>query len=294
MKTLILLTTLLPLAACGHDTTVTGFECGDGTTEVDGVCTATPAPTPVFHQIEHLARPGINEVLLLDNAFMAGYNATAPTFTGVDSATLGLVVDQAKTVLKAIYLGGCLINGQLGLTADNGVHPGGAVCAKVGGAVFGADGETLDAAALAGAQAYADRIFHQFEGGTGNGGGDVMRIDTGAAGSRIVSKYETLCGDPTANNVLLCGGRHLRDDVIDTTYDYFLNGAATCSTGIPALGNGSLCGAPNQVNALVSDGVVFDTSNTGNVSTRQNGTASNSQQGHPNVTTTFPYSATPF
>src|SRR5258708_1301401 len=82
---------------------------------------AGPPPGPRVHQVEQPGGPGINEALLYTEAFNAGYNATAPSFTGVPPDTLNAVVGEAKTVLKALYLGGCLLNGALGLTADQGV-----------------------------------------------------------------------------------------------------------------------------------------------------------------------------
>jgi hypothetical protein len=209
----------------------------------------------MYKQIEQLARPGIAEALLLSDGFLAGYNATAPTFTGVDSATLGMVVGEAKTVLKAIYLGVCLVDGLAGLTPDTGLHPAGLACAAVGTSLFSDGNATiLTQAAKDGAQAYADKVFDQFE-------PDVMRIDTSVA-----SGYLTLCGDANSKP-LLCGGRKLTDDVIDITYDYLLAGAAI---------DGS---SPAQFQALVSDGVSF--------------AGSNPQQGHPATSGTFPYSAPP-
>lgn len=303
MTKLFLLVALVPMIGCGGDdggggggggaqcgdgTTLVGDECvpdvtcGDGTVAMDGTCVPAPPGDPVFHQIEQLARPGIAEALLLSNPFLDGYNATAPTFAGVPAATLDQVVGQAKTVLQAVYLGSCLLNGALGLDAGTGVHPAGATCNAVGGGLFtenAIDGVTLTQATKDAAAAYADRVFAQFE-------PDVMRIDVGTAGDRPVSTYETLCGDPTQPLPLLCGGRGLRDDVIDVTYDYLINGAGTCAAG--------LCGATNQVNALVSDGVVFDpANNASNVSSRQNGDATNPEQGHVAITDTFPYSAPP-
>ncbi len=351
-------------AECGAGTTLVGTECvadismcGAGTMVMDGVCVPVTPPGPTFVQIEHLARPGINEALLFTSGFNQGYNATAPTFTGVPQATLDQVVAEAKTVLKALYLGACLLNGVIPdggggtLGATNGVHPAGATCAEVGGAIFTENnpltGVTLTNTTKTAATAYADRVFAQFI-------PDVMRIGVGTAGNRPVSAYLTLCGDPTQPKPLLCGGRHLRDDTIDITYDYLLNGAATCGAGF--------CGAKNQFNALVSDGVVFDTktvnvvsasevgttatyvtsgahglttgdvitvngasvlgyngrfavtvvtsttftatrasglgASTGgslstNVDSRSDGVASNFEQGHINVTKTFPYSAPP-
>src|SRR5688572_13520406 len=104
MKTKLLAVMLL-LAACGGDD---GATPGDARPDGADVDAAVPL---AYVQVEHLARPGIAEALLINNAFLAGYNATAPTFTGVPQATLDMVIAEAKTVLKAIYLGACFING---------------------------------------------------------------------------------------------------------------------------------------------------------------------------------------
>jgi hypothetical protein len=104
-----------------------------------------------------------------------------------------------------------------------------------------------------------------------------MRIDTSGP-----SGYLTLCGN--ADTVpLLCGGRNLNDDVIDITYNYLLAGAQVPKGGF------------DQVHALVSDGVNFssdDSKNAGN-SIASTG-ISNPHQYHPDVSSTFPYSAAPF
>ena len=194
----------LALTGCGHDAAPS---TPDAATPPD-----PPAPAPGFAQIEQLARPGINEALLLTEAFNAGYNATAPTFAGVPADTLNAVVGEAKTVLKALYLGGCLLNGLAGATADNGVHPAGLKCHAIGPAIWLADGVTLTQASKDAAQAYADKVFAQFI-------PDVLRVDTSVA-----SNYLTPCGD-LSSTPLLCGGRFLSDDVIDVTYNYLLNGA---------------------------------------------------------------------
>lgn len=250
--------------------------CGDSTPNVHSDAAPTPDTPPpqgkVFKQVEHLARPGIAEALLLNDAFLAGYNATAPTFAGVPPEVLGMVADQAKTVLKALYLGACLLNGTIpGVTAATGVKPAGITCHAIGPAIWVENslaGVTLTQASKDAAQAYADAVFGLFI-------PDVMRIDTA-----VTSDYETLCG---AGPVGLCGGRFLRDDVIDTTYDFLLNGAAAPKGA-----------APNQVNALVSDGVAFDNATAANNrNNRITGDATNRQQGHPNVSNAFPYSAPP-
>jgi Domain of unknown function (DUF4331) len=268
-------------AVCGEGTVLQdgacvpegGITCGAGTMDDgSGVCVPVTNPTN-FVQVEHLARPGINEALLITDGFLNGYNATAPTFTGVDSATLGQVVGEAKTVLKALYLGACLLNGTIpGVNATNGVHPAGIQCHAIGTAIWtenSLSGVTLTQASKDASQAYADAVFGLFI-------PDVMRVDTG-----VTSNYQVLCG--AGASVGLCGGRFPNDDVIDVTYDFLLNGAATPK------------GAFDQVHALVQDGVVFDNVNDANNSlNRIAGDPSNRNQGHPTIAQGFPYSAAPF
>lgn len=257
--------------------------CGDDSPTQQPDASQPPAdgsnstPTPKWVQVEQLARPGINEALLINNAFLNGYNATAPTFTGVDTTTLGAVVGEAKTVLKAVYLGTCLLDGALGLNPQSGLHPAGIECHAVGPAIWTenslATGKTLTQASQTAAAAYADKVFGLFE-------PDVMRIDTSVA-----SGYLTLCGGTNAGAPLLCGGRNLTDDVIDITYNFLIAGAA--------VGKGNY----DQVHALVSDGVQFDLeTDTPNVGSSINNPVAtrNPAQGHPAVSQTFPYSAAPF
>jgi len=265
---------------CGAGTMLVGDECvadavcGTGTVLTNGMCLPNTTPTTTYRQIEHLARPGINEALLITNDFLNGYNATAPAYTGVPMATLNAIVGEAKTVLKAIYLGACLINGAAPggnvLTADTGVKPAGLTCHAIGPAIWTenslATGATLTAASQTAAQAYADAVFGLFV-------PDVMRIDTA-----ITSTYFNLCGAGTGAPGL-CGGRQLNEDTIDVTYSFLISGAMITST------------ANTQFTALVSDGVNFST--TTSPLSFATADANNRNQGHPQVSTTFPYSAAP-
>jgi hypothetical protein len=237
-----------------------------------------PQPTGMYHQIEQLARPGINEALLITEAFNAGYNATAPTFAGVPTETLNAVVGEAKTVLQALYLGACFINGKIpGITADSGVHPAGFKCHAIGDAIVMADGVTLTSGSKDAAKAYADKVFDQFI-------LDVMRVDTS-----VDSSYLTPCVPGSIDGKpLLCGGRFVSDDVIDVTYDYLLNGAANYLTP----GDGGP--VDKQVLALVSDGVAFSKDPAKNGLALSKPDITNTSQFHPDVTLTFPYSAAPF
>jgi hypothetical protein len=261
---------LVLLIGCGDDNPTVHTDAPPGGSDA-------PVMGKTFKQVEQLARPGINEVFLFTPAFMAGYNATAPSFAGVDPGTLGMVAGEAKTVMKALYLGACLLNGTIpGVTADTGVHPAGIKCHAIGTALWTENsltGVTLTQESQTAAQAYADKVFSQFI-------PDVMRVDTGVP----TSAYLSLCGDATSTP-LLCGGRFLDDDVIDVTYNYLLAGAAV-PTGSAA--------TFNQVSALVSDGVAFYTDQTKNKFSATPADPNNPQQFHPAVTQGFPYSAPPF
>ena len=138
MKSIVVIAALV--GACGNDNpNATQTTCAAGTTLMDNTCVpdATCGSGTVlmagmcmpiaktYVQVEHLARPGINEALVLSNANLEGYNATAPSFTGAPPAAVAAITGEAKAVLSALYLGGCLLNGALGLTANNGVHPAG-------------------------------------------------------------------------------------------------------------------------------------------------------------------------
>ena len=258
----------LLLAACGDDkNTPIDAPRADSAPNID----SGPQPV-VYKQVEQLARPGINEAFLFTEAYNAGYNATAPSFAGADAAAVAAITAEAKTVMKALYLGACLLNGAAGLTTTTGLHPAGMTCNAVGGALWTENslaGVTLTAGSIAAAQAYADKVFSQFI-------PDVMRIDTAVA-----SSYLTLCGDATSTP-LLCGGRNLNDDVIDVTYDYLLAGAAVTSA------------SPDQFRALVSDGVVFSKNTSENLLSVSTADVTNPNQFHPSVSATFPYSAAPF
>lgn len=249
--------------------------CGDGSSAVvdaHSMIDGSDVLPRSFVQVEHLARPGINEVFLFSNDLNADYNATAPTFAGVSTAAINA---QAKTVMKALYLGACLLDGVTTPATD--LRPAGIVCHAKGGDLFveqnAVTGVTLTAASMQKAQEYADAVYSKFI-------PDVMRVDLAVN----PSTYESLCGAGGTNTPLLCGGRFLDDDTIDTTYDFLLDGARVTLKGDLAV--------YTQTSALVSDGVSFRTP-PGNRDSRTPASASNSAQFHPPVTNTFPYSANP-
>ena len=263
---------MLALAACGDN----------GATPIDAAPIDARIVTPrVYKQVEVLARPGIAEALVITHRSLAAYNATGPRLVGTDST---VIAAEAKLVLRALYLGTCFLNGALGLSAAAGLEPAGETCVAVGGALFlenSLAGVTLDPAVSLAAAAYADRVYMQLV-------PDVMRIDMNLP----TSTYEDVCGDPAQPLPLLCGGRFLDDDTIDTTYDYLLNGV-----GLGALTGGAA--VYNQRSALVSDGVNFSDVSAQNKRSRVPSVATNTAQFHTTVatpapvSTTFPYAANP-
>ena len=269
----------LILSACGGNSDNNGGTPGPGSNPTDGGTSGSgsgsdPA-TVAFHQVEQLARPGINEALLITTDFLNGYNATAPSFAGVPTDTLNAVVTEAKTTLRALYLGVCFINGAAGLTPQTGLKPGGMTCHAVGTDLFNADLVTQTQASIDASNKYADTVFALFE-------PDVMRVDTTLEKG---SNYLSLCG-AGANAPLLCGGRGLTDDTIDITYDFLLDGANEYLSKTPSSA---------QVIALTSDGVSYSTKNPAmNIDGLSTPDPTNAAQGHPDVLTTFPYGAAPF
>ena len=280
-------------AMCGSGTTLSNGECvsdstcGTGTVLMAGMCVPV-ATTTSYRQIEFLGRPGIGEALLITPGYLNAYNAVAPSFTGASAADVAAVGGEVKTVLKALYLGACLLNGLVSFDGTTGVHPGGTVCVQSGGNIFTNDnaltGTTLDTNVAAAASAYADRVYSQFE-------TDALRINTA-----VPSGYLTPCSSTLATGIpLLCGGRLLNDDVIDVTYFYLLAGAMvpTGTTGNPL--------ALAQTIALVSDGVFFSGTpgeNSNALGTPNTSNPNQFKQSCPNcgpttIGTTFPYSAPP-
>jgi hypothetical protein len=281
-------------AECGAGTTLVGTDCvadavcGAGTMLTNGMCLPDGAVT-TYRQVEMLGRPGIAEALLITPGYLEGYNATAPSFTGAPPAAVTAITAEAKTVLKALFHGVCLLNGVAGLTAADGAKPAGVQCDQVGGAVFVSGSSTIiEPTQAAQATVYADKVFGQFI-------TDVLRIDTAGA-----SAYLTPCSATLAAGIpLLCGGRNLNEDVIDITYFYLLAGAAV---PVPAQTPGPV---QDQVVALVTDGVFFSTTageNSGiglgtpdptNRSQFKQGTACTNCTAGVVLGTAFPYSAPP-
>lgn len=92
--------TILLIALTGA-TLLVGCQESKTTTQVVASPTATAVPTtPTFKQVERLARPAINEGLILSNNLLNTWNSVGPDVDATSAATP--LAAEATTVLKAL------------------------------------------------------------------------------------------------------------------------------------------------------------------------------------------------
>lgn len=177
-------------------------------------------------QIERLGRPAINEGLVLSNANLNAFNSITPASDLNSSNTaVAAVLNEASAVLGVVY--------NLGINA--GLTP-----------------------------PLVSDVVSQFL-------PDVLRISVDDAhygalhtvtanGDRTSNSKQnevayTACVSLTAGSPLLCGGRKIRDDVIDITLSYLANGAASAAPE---------AGTPNNIPVYpVSDAISYSSSHSG-------------------------------
>ena len=182
--------------------------------------TTTSSTFTSYQQIERLARPAINEGLIISNANLNAFNEVPPSLD-LSAAAAPVIADAAAT-LTALYAGTCYVYGAVaGLTPAQataaGLKPGGVACQATGANIF-SDGTatTLSTAFKTAAGTYVTAVAGYFL-------PDVMRIDTsGASGYNAAT-----CNAGAAGSPLLCGGRKLDDDVMNITYSFLLAGQAS-------------------------------------------------------------------
>ena len=166
--------TLATLSGCGSDS--------------GGGGTATPSS---YTQVERLARPAINEGLILTNSNLNLWNSVAPS-ADLSQGGAGIVTE-AGGVLTAVH----------DYAMGQGLAPP-AVATVVSGFLP-----------------------------------DVMRIDTSKALPGASASLTTIGGGMAyagclgATKGILCGGRKLRDNVIQITVNYLANGTNASLAGVP-------------------------------------------------------------
>lgn len=231
-------------------------------------CGSSSSSTTAYRQIERLARPGINEALIISQQNLLLFNVAPPTLDLSDAAAP--VRTEAVGTLTAIYAGVCFLKGA--------IAPGLAPlvdCPATGAGVLGADGKvTSNATFMTAATTFASTVAGQFL-------PDVLRLNTAVTSGYLVDAT-SLCGGTTGP--LLCGGRYLKDPVIDITYAYLLHGkqAVAYLTGASAV---------SPFIAPISNGVFY---NAGPSVLGNGDSTGNPAQGHPATLAAFPYSAGPY
>ncbi len=212
MKTLNL---ILSLGLAGAAVMTAG--CGSGLSGGN----SNNSSTTTYTQIERLARPAVNEGLVLSDANLNAFNSIPPSLDLQSSIpAVAAVLTEATAVLTIVTT----------LTGPN--PPAGGVGDPTAGEVAG-----------------------QFL-------PDVMRISVDNADLTIAASASRTaneiagevgyvgCLSTTAGTPLLCGGRKIRDDVIDITLSYIVVGASGVSIPYPVTddvgydaGHGTLLGA---------------------------------------------------
>jgi len=155
--------------------------CGSG-------LTGDPNST-VWVQVERLARPAINEGLILTNDYLNAFNSIAPSVDLTDAASA--VVNEAATVLGLVNT--FATNAGLGLTPPS--------VANVAGG-FLPDVMRIDTTL------------------TISGSGTT---DAGPFGQGGSYAYNEFVNDNVSKPIILVGGRKITDDVINITLGYLFN-----------------------------------------------------------------------
>lgn len=189
--------------------------------------TPTPAPTveAEYVQIERLARPAINEGLVLSNDNLNAFNSIPPSLDlRSDIPAVAAVLNEAVAVLSVVF--------NLGTNA--GLTPP---------AVGDVAGQFLpDVVRISVDDAHYGTLHTVQANASRSGDSDQNEV------------AYTSCVSLVSGSPLLCGGRKIRDDVIDITLSYLAGGAGFAA---PAASPGDI---PSY---LVSDQISYSTTHSG-------------------------------
>ncbi len=176
-------------------------------------------------QIERLARPAINEGLVLSNSNLNAFNSIPPSLDlRSDIPAVAAVLTEASAVLTVVN--------NLGTNAGLTPPAVSAVVSQFLPDVMRISVNDADYGTLHSLNANSDRTSN----------------------SKQNEVAYTACVSLTSGAPLLCGGRKIRDDVIDITLSYLAGGAAQAapSTGTPT----------NVPTYAVSDAISYSTTHT--------------------------------
>lgn len=155
-----------------------------------------------YVQVERLARPAINEGLVLTNASLNAFNSISPSLD-LDASipAVATVQTEATTVLTVVR--------------------------QLGGNVGPAVGDVVSQFLPDVVRISVDDTHY----GTLHGGAPLAANGDRTSNSTKVQVGYTSCVSVTAGAPLLCGGRKIRDDVIDITLSYLALGAGQAAPG---------------------------------------------------------------
>lgn len=166
---------------------------------------ATNPVTTSYVQIERLGRPAVNEGLVLSNANLNAFNSIPPSLDLASSnAAVAAVQGEATTVINVVRALGTAAGGTPPATSD--------VVSQFLPDVTRISVDDAHYGTLHTLAANADRTSN----------------------SRQGEVAYTACVSVTAGAPLLCGGRKIRDDVIDITLSYIALGAGAAAPGVSA------------------------------------------------------------
>lgn len=158
--------------------------------------------TSSYLQIERLGRPAINEGLVLSNSNLNAFNSIGPALDlRSDIPAVNAVLTEATAVLTVVF--------NLGTNAGLTPPAVGTVAGQFLPDVLRISVNDADFGTLHALNANADRTSN----------------------SKLNEVAYTSCVSLTAGAPLLCGGRKIRDDVIDITLSYLAGGAAQAAPG---------------------------------------------------------------
>lgn len=187
---------------------------------------ATNSITSSYVQIERLGRPAVNEGLVLSNANLNAFNSIPPSLDGrSDIAAVAAVQGEAVTVLSVVRAIGVAAGQTPPLTTD-----------VAGQFLPDVTRISVDDAHYLSTGPYS--------------GGFVANADRTSNSRQGEVGYTACLGG--AGFPLLCGGRKIRDDVIDVTLSYIAVGGI--GGAIPGASGSAIVSYP------VSDAISYSTS----------------------------------
>jgi hypothetical protein len=204
-----------------------------------------------YTQIERLARPAVNEGLILSNANLNLFNAVPPSIDLSDAAA-GVRTEAIGTLTAVANLGIQVFNALTGgnLLSDANFAQGATTAAGV--ATIHALQFVPDVMRISVADADTSNPGDPDVGGT-----------TGDGRVGYLKCLNTTTGlGPNPTGPLLCGGRKIRDNVVGITLNYLALGATYVTQTFQGYSGGGGYAAAGS-NYLVWDGYKYSTTHTG-------------------------------